>query len=185
MVRRLEGLVNDVTRRLRILCLNVHAGLHPAMALPRDPDVAGVILLSEDLHRVAYNAAFDHFQIRPHGNADIANWYAFRTGDTQSRAQMPHTTAYPCFNGAGLCDLSTSVLCRVNIMTVCPTGQKNSMISCRIALEAGSQRCDGTLVRSLTCSSASHVPHTAFLTSEGYVALCKVSQSMGPPAQTC
>ena len=65
------------------------------MALPRHPDVAGVILLSEELHRIAYNAAFEHFQVRPHGNDDIANWYAFRTGDTQSRAQMLLTLAHP------------------------------------------------------------------------------------------
>ena len=37
---------------------------------------AGVILLSEDLHRVAYNAAFEHFQIIPNGKDEIANWYA-------------------------------------------------------------------------------------------------------------
>ena len=37
---------------------------------------AGVILLSEDLHRVAYNAAFEHFQIVPNGKDEIANWCA-------------------------------------------------------------------------------------------------------------
>ena len=35
----------------------------------------GVILLSEDLHRVAYNAAFEHFQVRCNGEGEIANWY--------------------------------------------------------------------------------------------------------------
>ena len=35
---------------------------------------AGVILLSEDLHRVAYNAAFEHFQVRCNGEGGIANW---------------------------------------------------------------------------------------------------------------
>lgn len=34
---------------------------------------AGVILESEDLHRVAYNAAFEHFDVRPKGE-DTANW---------------------------------------------------------------------------------------------------------------
>lgn len=36
--------------------------------------IAGVILLSEDLHRVAYNASFDQFQIKPNGKDEIANW---------------------------------------------------------------------------------------------------------------
>ncbi|EIE19257.1 HAD-like protein [Coccomyxa subellipsoidea C-169] len=37
-------------------------------------DCDGVILLSEDLHRVAYNAAFEHFQIKCNGQESIANW---------------------------------------------------------------------------------------------------------------
>ncbi|KAK9915344.1 hypothetical protein WJX75_007896 [Coccomyxa subellipsoidea] len=37
-------------------------------------DCDGVILLSEDLHRVAYNAAFENFQIRCNGQGSIANW---------------------------------------------------------------------------------------------------------------
>lgn len=36
---------------------------------------AGVILLSEDLHRVAYNAAYEHFQVRCNGQGDIAHWW--------------------------------------------------------------------------------------------------------------
>jgi hypothetical protein len=35
---------------------------------------AGVILLSEDLHRIAYNAAFEYFQVRPNGQELIAHW---------------------------------------------------------------------------------------------------------------
>ncbi len=36
--------------------------------------IAGVILLSEELHRVAYNAAFENFDVRPNGKDEIANW---------------------------------------------------------------------------------------------------------------
>ncbi len=36
--------------------------------------VAGVILLSEELHRVAYNAAFENFDVRPNGEDEVANW---------------------------------------------------------------------------------------------------------------
>ena len=35
--------------------------------------LVGVILESEDLHRVAYNAAFEHFDVRPK-QGDVANW---------------------------------------------------------------------------------------------------------------
>ena len=35
---------------------------------------AGVIVLSEDLHRIAYNAAFEHFEVRCNGEGPFANW---------------------------------------------------------------------------------------------------------------
>ena len=35
---------------------------------------AGVILESEDLHRVAYNATFKHFKVQPKGEGDYADW---------------------------------------------------------------------------------------------------------------
>lgn len=35
---------------------------------------AGVILESEELHRIAYNATFENFDIRPDGSDMIANW---------------------------------------------------------------------------------------------------------------
>lgn len=35
---------------------------------------AGVIVLSEDLHRIAYNAAFEHFEVRCNGEGSFANW---------------------------------------------------------------------------------------------------------------
>ena len=38
-----------------------------AVLLTAGPWHAGVILLSEDLHRVAYNAAFEHFDVRCNG----------------------------------------------------------------------------------------------------------------------
>ncbi len=38
-----------------------------AVLLTAGPWHAGVILLSEDLHRVAYNAAFEHFDVRCDG----------------------------------------------------------------------------------------------------------------------
>ena len=34
----------------------------------------GVILESEDLHRVAYNATFEHFKVQPKGEGDYADW---------------------------------------------------------------------------------------------------------------
>ena len=34
----------------------------------------GVILESEDLHRVAYNATFQHFNVQPKGTGDVADW---------------------------------------------------------------------------------------------------------------
>lgn len=34
----------------------------------------GVILESEDLHRVAYNATFEHFRVQPKGEGDYADW---------------------------------------------------------------------------------------------------------------
>lgn len=35
---------------------------------------AGVILESEECHRVAYNAAFEHFDVKPKGGKDVAVW---------------------------------------------------------------------------------------------------------------
>lgn len=35
---------------------------------------AGVIVLSEDLHRIAYNAAFEHFEVRCNGEGSFADW---------------------------------------------------------------------------------------------------------------
>lgn len=35
---------------------------------------AGVILLSEETHRVAYNLAFKEFNVVPKGEGDIAEW---------------------------------------------------------------------------------------------------------------
>ena len=35
---------------------------------------AGVILLSEELHRVAYNLAFKEHDVRPKGEAELAEW---------------------------------------------------------------------------------------------------------------
>ena len=35
---------------------------------------AGVILESEELHRLAYNAAFEEFNVRPKGGDSVANW---------------------------------------------------------------------------------------------------------------
>ena len=35
---------------------------------------AGVILLSEELHRIAYNLAFKEHDVRPKGGAELAEW---------------------------------------------------------------------------------------------------------------
>ena len=48
--------------------------LRVAWEFQHSPDVAGVILLSEELHRVAYNAAFENFDVRPNGKDEVANW---------------------------------------------------------------------------------------------------------------
>lgn len=47
---------------------------------------AGVILESEDLHRRAYNAAFEHFEIRvPAGTGDVVDWSTEFYDDLQNR----------------------------------------------------------------------------------------------------
>ena len=53
-------------------------------SMPYIPMHAGVILLSEDLHRVAYNAAFQHFQIRCKGEGCIADWCVLPVGARKS-----------------------------------------------------------------------------------------------------
>ena len=61
-------------RLLAVCCCYGHVHCHQLQL--STAYYAGVILLSEDLHRVAYNAAFEHFQIVPDGKDEIANWYA-------------------------------------------------------------------------------------------------------------
>lgn len=47
---------------------------------------AGVILESEDLHRRAYNAAFEHFEVRvPAGTGDVVDWSTEFYDDLQNR----------------------------------------------------------------------------------------------------
>ena len=36
--------------------------------------IAGVILESEELHRIAYNATFQNFDVRCKGQKDVASW---------------------------------------------------------------------------------------------------------------
>jgi len=49
-------------------------------------DCDGVILESEDLHRRAYNAAFEHFEVRvPAGTGDVVSWSSEYYDDLQNR----------------------------------------------------------------------------------------------------
>ena len=50
---------------------------------------AGVILLSEDLHRVAYNAAFEEFEIRCNGQNPITHWWV-RCFQNPMPVEWPH-----------------------------------------------------------------------------------------------
>ena len=44
-----------------------------------------MILESEDLHRVAYNATFQHFHVKPNGKGDVADWSVQFYDDLQNR----------------------------------------------------------------------------------------------------
>ena len=50
-----------------------HACLHGAQ-LTVTFGLAGVILLSEETHRLAYNAAFKHYDVKPKGQGPVAEW---------------------------------------------------------------------------------------------------------------
>jgi beta-phosphoglucomutase-like phosphatase (HAD superfamily) len=47
--------------------------------------LAGVIVESEEIHRMAYNAAFQHFDVRCPGGEGVVDWSVEYYDDLQNR----------------------------------------------------------------------------------------------------
>lgn len=80
-----------------------------------------MILESEDLHRRAYNAAFEHFEVRvPAGTGDVVSWSSEYYDDLQNRVGGGKPKMRHYFGALCRRSVRHALYCLACIDTICP-----------------------------------------------------------------